>query len=293
MKTASDVRFMNTRGLVTARLSVGWCGGWPKSAGLKRRRLCVYKLASALISSELPRLVLFYKRLAIMVTTSSDINDKADNWRPKVVIFDLLTGLLDSWTLWDASTPSGTEEEGRRWRAQYLDITFRQVAYKPYEGFVRQAAEEAGVAASAPEALLSNWSKLKAWPEVFDVLQRLKAKGHKLGVVTNCSKIRGNIAATCAATSETGEQLVFDKVVTAEESGFYKPTKQAYDAILEAMGVDASDALFVAGSAGDVQGATNAGMRVVWHNHVGLPPKGSATPLREGRTLDDALLGFI
>ena len=38
---------------------------------------------------------------------------------------------------------------------------------------------------------------------------------------------------------------------------------KAYNAILTRLGVDASDVLFVAGSSGDVQGATNAGMRVV------------------------------
>lgn len=215
------------------------------------------------------------------------------NWRPKVIVFDLLTALLDSWTLWNASTPSGTEEEGRRWRARYLEITFRQGAYAPYENLVKQAAAEAGVAASAPDALLSSWSSLQAWPGTADVLQRLKAQGYKLGVVTNCSKTLGNIAANCAAASTTGEQLAFDAVMTAEESGFYKPVEQAYDAILEVMGVSADEALFVAGSAGDVQGATNAGMRVVWHNHVGLAAKGGAVPLRESKSLEDALKGFI
>ncbi len=226
-----------------------------------------------------------------MASTSGNTADA--NWRPKVVIFDLLTALLDSWTLWNASTPSGTEEEGRRWRARYLEITFRQGAYAPYEDLMKQAAEEAGVASSAPEALLRDWSRLQAWPDVFDVLQRLQAQGYKLGVVTNCSKALGNTAAVRAATSAQGEQLAFDAVVTAEESGFYKPVKQAYDAILEAMGVGAGEALFVAGSAGDVQGATNAGMKVVWHNHVGLAAKGSAVPLRESKSLAEALEGFI
>lgn len=227
-----------------------------------------------------------------MASTASNTGETT--WRPKAIIFDLLTALLDSWTLWNASTPSGTEEEGRLWRARYLEITFGQGTYVSYETLVSRAAMEVGVASSAPETLLRNWPSLEAWPEVFEVLHRLKAQGFKLGVVTNCSKKLGNLAAIQAATcSETGEQVAFDTVVTAEESGFYKPVKQAYDAILEAMGVSADEALFVAGSAGDVQGATNAGMRVVWHNQVGLAAKGDAVPLRESRTLDDALRGFI
>jgi 2-haloacid dehalogenase len=59
------------------------------------------------------------------------------------------------------------------------------------------------------------------------------------------------------------------------------------------MGVQAQDVLFVAGSAGDVEGATNAGMKVVWHNKARLPRKGKSVPLREATSLDNALLGFL
>lgn len=211
------------------------------------------------------------------------------NWQPKAIIFDLLTALLDSWTLWDASTPSGTAEEGRLWRGRYLEITFGKGSYVSYEQLVRQAASEVGLPESAPEALIRNWANLQPWPEDANVLQRLRSKGYKLGVVTNCSKTLGHLAASKAA----GNADTFDAVITAEESGYYKPVEQAYKAILDLMGLDASEALFVAGSAGDVQGATRAGMKVVWHNKVGLMPKGEAIPLREGKTLDDALGDFL
>lgn len=85
---------------------------------------------------------------------------------------------------------------------------------------------------------------------------------------------------------------MFD-VISAEESVFYKPTSQAYEAVLDAMSVGAADVLFVAGSAGDIEGATNAGMKVVWHNRVRLDGEGDAVPLKEARTLDYALLGFL
>ncbi|KAH7114004.1 putative 2-deoxyglucose-6-phosphate phosphatase [Dactylonectria estremocensis] len=208
-------------------------------------------------------------------------------WRPKAVVFDLLTALLDSWTLWDASTPSATSLDGRLWRERYLELTFGAGAYIPYEQLVKKAASDVGLPVSAPEALLRDWERLEPWPEASNVLQQLKLHGHKLGVVTNCSKSLGQIAAHRAG------QDVFDTVITAEESGFYKPVRKAYEAVLIAMGVEAQDVLFVAGSAGDVEGATEAGMRVVWHNRVGLAKKGDAVPLREARTLNDALREFL
>jgi FMN phosphatase YigB (HAD superfamily) len=57
--------------------------------------------------------------------------------------------------------------------------------------------------------------------------------------------------------------------------------------------VTAKDVLFVAGSSGDVVGAAAAGMKVVWNNHIGLDPKPSSNPLREGKTLDEALVDFL
>ena len=202
---------------------------------------------------------------------------------PKAIVFDLLTALLDSWSLWDSAA---SPYDGRKWRQRYLEITFGAGAYVPYPDLVRRAAIDAGLPLSAPETLLRDWGKLQSWPEAHTVLQKLKQRGYKLGVVTNCSRDLGH-----AAASIFGD--VFDAVVTAEESGFYKPQPAAYSAILRAMGVAADETLFVAGSAGDVQGATAAGMRVVWHNRVRLPPKGDAVPLHEDTSLDKVLQMYM
>lgn len=209
----------------------------------------------------------------------------SSSWRPKAIIFDLLTALLDSWALWDASTTSTSAVEAQVWRKRYLELTFGTGAYIPYEQLVHKAAQDVGLPDSAPRTLLENWGKLQPWPEVAQVMEQLRLQDYRLGVVTNCSQRLGTIAAGIVGN--------FDAVITAEESGFYKPARQAYQAILTAMGVQAQDVLFVAGSAGDVEGATNAGMKVVWHNKVGLPRKGQSVPLREATSLDDALLGFM
>lgn len=227
------------------------------------------------------------------------------SFKPKAIIFDLLTGLLDSWSVWDASTPSGTAEEGLRWRQQYLAITFGSTTYGPgstYEEFVARAASESGIPSSAPAALLKNWSNLSAWPEVGDTLRRLRAKGYLLGVVTNCSKELGHAAVRNAekAAEEAGGEgagvWTFDAAITAEEAEWYKPALQAYHSILSLLAdgsVRPEEVLFVAGSAGDVEGATKAGFRVVWNNHLGLERKGEVVPLREARSLDEALKDFL
>lgn len=83
------------------------------------------------------------------------------------------------------------------------------------------------------------------------------------------------------------------KPVPLISKSFYKPRKEAYQAGIDALGVNAEDILFVAGSSGDVVGAAVAGMQVVWNNHIGLEGKPGASPLREGKSLDAALAGFL
>ena len=60
-----------------------------------------------------------------------------------VVLFDLLTALLDSWTLWNIVAAS--PEDGRKWRAAYLRRTYETGAYRPYETLVAEAAVEVGL----------------------------------------------------------------------------------------------------------------------------------------------------
>ena len=62
---------------------------------------------------------------------------------PKAVLFDLLTALLDSWTLWNDVASS--EERGRKWRAEYLRLTYGCGSYVPYEQLVREAAVATGL----------------------------------------------------------------------------------------------------------------------------------------------------
>ena len=75
-----------------------------------------------------------------MQTTSTPI--ATDGRYPRAVLFDLLTALLDSWTVWNAA--AGSESMGRTWRAEYLRLTYGCGAYVPYEDLVRQAAATVG-----------------------------------------------------------------------------------------------------------------------------------------------------
>ncbi len=206
-------------------------------------------------------------------------SDKSSAGPFEAVVFDLLTALIDSWSLWN--DVAGSAENGMRWRQEYLRLTYGAGTYRPYETIVAEAAEKAGIGKEAAFALARRWGDLKAWPEAQDILIEL---GNRvlLGVVTNCSKRLGHDAAIHVFDG-------FKVIVTAEEAGFYKPCRETYAKALNALGSDPARTLFVAGSAADVPGASALGMPVYWHNRIGLPAVDDVTPTYEERSLDRLL----
>ena len=182
------------------------------------------------------------------------------------VVFDLLTALLDSWTLWN--DVAGSPEDGMKWRRRYLEITYGCGAYRPYEMLVREAARDTGFPESLGAELERRWGELKPWPEAPAVLRKLSVP---LAVATNCSVRKGEQAAALVG-------VPFMLVETAESVGFYKPRPEVYRAVLQKLGTRPERTLFVAGSASDVPGAKAVGMPVYWHNRIGLPPRDDARP---------------
>lgn len=196
--------------------------------------------------------------------------------RYDAVLFDLLTALVDSWSLWDAV--AGGRDAGRRWRAAYLELTYGCGAYRPYETLVREAAVATGLAATCADSLEARWDSLAPWSDAADFLASLRGQA-KLGVVTNCSERLGRRAAAVPG-------VPFDVIVTAERAGFYKPRPEPYRLALAELGLPAARVLFVAGSGFDLIGTSGVGLATLWHNRAGIaPPPGAPAPLAERRTL--------
>jgi 2-haloacid dehalogenase len=197
--------------------------------------------------------------------------------RYDAVLFDLLTALLDSWSLW--ISVAGSEELGRRWRTEYLRTTYRTGAYRPYETLVAEAAAAVGLPRDLAEALDARYGELRTWPDAPKVVNALSAAGLKLAVVTNCSERLGRVATRCVG-------IDFDVLVTAERAGCYKPEPRTYRLALAELGVPRERCLFVAGSGYDLSGTAKVGLPTYWHNRTGVaPPEGAPLPLAHHHTL--------
>ena len=200
------------------------------------------------------------------------------------ILFDLLTALLDSWTVWNRA--AGSDEMGRKWRAEYLKLTYGCGAYRPYETLVAEAAQTVGLGTTDgvnyPGKLNAAWGDLQPWPGVNATLAELK-KSHRLGVVTNCSQRLGLQAAAHV-------NVPFDVIVTSERAGFYKPDPRPYQLALDELKLPPARVLFVAGSGFDLFGTSKVGLDTYWHNRVGLtPPPGAPRPMKESPDITGVL----
>ena len=192
--------------------------------------------------------------------------------RYAAVGFDLLTALLDSWSLF--ADVAGGRDLGMRWHAAAQSL-LRGKPYQPFEDVVRDAAGAVGIERAKADELLRRWGESAPWPDVPDTLARFR--GYTRFIVTNCSERLGALAATRAGT--------FDLVMTAERAGAYKPDPRPYRAALDALTLHRKHVLFVAGSAHDVGGASRSGMDVYWANRGRVPPPTDAKAMREEEDL--------
>ena len=95
---------------------------------------------------------------------------------------------------------------------------------------------------------------IRPYPSVSPLLDRLRAKGYKLGALSDFP---------CERKLELlGLADKFDVAMTSEETGFVKPDRAAFDLMAQRLAVPNGEILYVGNSESyDVQGARSAGMR--------------------------------
>lgn len=97
-------------------------------------------------------------------------------------------------------------------------------------------------------------------PHAHEVLRALRARGVKVGVVTN-----GWVEAQTACLDRTGLAPLVDDVVISKGVGLSKPDPAIYRLSLERLQVDANDAWFVGDSPlNDVWGPQQVGLRAAY-----------------------------
>ena len=112
--------------------------------------------------------------------------------------------------------------------------------------------------------LLDLYMKLDCYPEVPEVLGRLKAAGMKTAVLSN-----GSPAMLAAAVEGSNLTDLLDAVISVDDLRIYKPTPAVYAQVGQRLGVDGAGVAFQSSNAWDAHGAAAYGFQVVWVNRFG------------------------
>jgi 2-haloacid dehalogenase len=131
------------------------------------------------------------------------------------------------------------------------------------------------------DRLMQLYLELEPFPEVPEVLARLKRSGVRMAVLSN-----GSPKMLEAVVNSANLGRYFDAVLSVEEAGVFKPHPKVYQLAVDRLGVAAGAISFQSSNAWDAYAASAFGMQVVWCNRYGqrrerLP----GAPDREIKTL--------
>jgi 2-haloacid dehalogenase len=137
-----------------------------------------------------------------------------------------------------------------RGHTPYREIGHRAVSF---------VMERSGIEYTQDEVrwLVGEIERLKPFPDVIAALERLKAAGYGLHILSN-----GDPDMLEAAAPHIG--FPFDSRISVQEAGHFKPAWQTYAKAEELIGLDRSSLLFVANHAFDCVGAKSYGMRTAF-----------------------------
>lgn len=130
------------------------------------------------------------------------------------------------------------------------------------------------------ERLLALYWELAAYPEVPEMLARLKADGYQTAILSNGSP---DMLAGAVDSARVGEYL--DDVISVEDVGVFKPHASVYQLVPDRFGCARDEVLFVSSNGWDAAAAAGFGFRCVWVNRAGEPM--DRLPWRPDRTLTD------
>ncbi len=174
---------------------------------------------------------------------------------------DVEAGFRRSWELLQGQATSDPvrygigEADGRRWWHALVAETFRPLGTpEPFDVFFEELY-----------TLFGQSDVWRVFPEVVEVLQRLKARGLVTGVISNWD--------TRLEPLLDGLGLLgyLDHVVLSAVVGWEKPHPRIFEAALAQAGVLAAQALHIGDNyQQDVVGAREAGIHAVWLRRRGL-----------------------
>lgn len=193
----------------------------------------------------------------------------------KACVFDAYGTLFDVHSAVDrykARIGDAADAMSAMWRTKQLQYTWLRSLMGRHVDFWRITGDALDYAmdahdiddASLREDLMNAYLSLDAYPEVPDVLKRLKDAGYQTAILSN-----GAPDMLEAGARSAGIDHLLDANLSIEEIGIYKPDPRVYQLAVDRLGVAAGEISFQSSNAWDAVGAATFGFQVAWVNRFG------------------------
>jgi 2-haloacid dehalogenase len=223
--------------------------------------------------------------------------DNTDMAQPLAVLFDAYGTLFDVYgvgLLAEQMFAGQGNALAQLWRdkqIEYTRLSSMSGRYRPFWDLTRAGLRFAvqrlnlDCDGQAEERLMNQYRHLAAFPENRELLQALKARGIRAGILSN-----GDPPMLDAAIQSAGFAGLIDPVLSAHSVRRFKTDAAVYDLGPAALSLPAEKILFVSSNGWDAIGATWYGYTTLWVNRAGLPMEQLDTqPTRTGSSLRDVL----
>ncbi len=197
--------------------------------------------------------------------------------RPGLLIFDVNETLSDMSPMATRFKDVGAPAHlATTWFAGLLRDGFALTAVDSSDSFAHIAAESLRVglhglplnraAEAAVSYIMDGFAGLPVHADVPDGISALNGLGIRLVTLSN-----GSAAVAEALFDRAGIRAHFERLLTVEDAGRWKPAPEAYAYAVQQCGVDPGDAMLVAVHPWDIDGASRAGLATAWLNRTGGP----------------------
>ena len=154
------------------------------------------------------------------------------------------------------------------WRTTQLEYTWLRSLMKRHKDFwqitedsLDKSMNEYSIDVSMRDELLNLYKVLSTFPEVKEVLKKLKEKNYKLAILSN-----GTPSLLNELVKSNNLVNIFNDIFSIEDVGIYKPASKVYDIPIKKYKVQKKEVIFLSANTWDVSGGGNYGYNSIWVN---------------------------
>ena len=189
----------------------------------------------------------------------------------KAIIFDAYGTLFDVNSAAEKCKDKiGDKWEGfaNYWRTTQLEYTWLRSLMKRHKNFwqitedsLDKSMNTFNIDKSMRNELLDLYKTLNTFPEVKDVLNKLKERNYKLAILSN-----GTPSLLNELVKSNNIENIFDDIFSIEDVGIYKPDSRVYDIPTKKYKIQKNEVAFLSANTWDVSGGGNYGYNAIWVN---------------------------